>query len=66
MHLDPDARVFVTNSLHDFDEGICFPDNCCYENLEIFTSGRYHRDMKILKMLASTSKRFRVYDLFKK
>ena len=21
-----------TNRLHDFDEGICFPDNCCYEN----------------------------------
>ena len=24
--------------------------------LEIFTSGRYHRDMKILKILASKSK----------
>ena len=24
--------------------------------LEIFTSGRYHRDMKILKILASNSK----------
>ena len=34
--------------------------------LEIFTSGRYHRDMKILKILASNSKRFRVYDIFKK
>ena len=21
-----------TNKLHHFDEGICFPDNCCYEN----------------------------------
>ena len=21
-----------TNRLHDFDEGICFPDSCCYEN----------------------------------
>ena len=43
MHFDPDARVFVlsnlfdsiffiivwTNSLHDFNEGICLPDNCC-------------------------------------
>ena len=35
--------------------------------LEIFTSGRYHRDMKILKiLLASNSKRFRVYGIFKK
>ena len=34
--------------------------------LEIFTSGRYHRDMKILKILASNSKLFRVYDIFKK
>ena len=34
--------------------------------LEIFTSGRYHRDMKILKILASNSTRFRVYGIFKK
>ena len=34
--------------------------------LEIFTSGRYHRDMEILKILASNSKSFRVYDIFKK
>ena len=34
--------------------------------LEIFNSGRYHRDMKILKILASNSKRFRVYGIFKK
>ena len=34
--------------------------------LEIFTSGRYHRDIKILKILASNSKRFRVYGIFKK
>ena len=34
--------------------------------LEIFTSGRYHRDMKILKILASNSKQFRVYSIFKK
>ena len=32
---------------------------------EIFISGRYHRDMKILKILASNSKRFRVYGIFK-
>ena len=35
--------------------------------LEIFTSGRYHRDMKTLKiLLASNSKRFRIYGIFKK
>ena len=34
--------------------------------LEIFTSGRYHRDMKVLKILASNFKRFRVYGIFKK
>ena len=28
---------------------------------EIFTSGRYHRDMKALKILASGSKHFRIY-----
>ena len=33
---------------------------------EIFTSGSYHREMKILKRLASNSKRFRLYDIFKK
>ena len=26
----------------------------------------YHRDMKILNILGSNSKRFRVYDIFKK
>ena len=31
-----------------------------------FLPGRYHRDMKILKRLASNFKRFRVYDIFKK
>ena len=34
--------------------------------LEILTSGRYHKDMKILKILAFNSKRFRVYGIFKK
>ena len=34
--------------------------------LEIFTSGRYHRGMKILKILASNSKQFRVYNILKK
>ena len=24
--------IVWTNRLHDFDEWICFPDNCCYEN----------------------------------
>ena len=34
--------------------------------LEIFTSGRYHRDMKILKILASNYKWFKVHGIFKK
>ena len=29
--------------------------------LEILTSGRYHRDMEILEILASNSTRFRFY-----
>ena len=33
--------------------------------LEIFTSGRYHRDMKILKILAFNSKQFGVYGILK-
>ena len=33
--------------------------------LEIFTSGRYHRDMTILKILASNFKQFRVCGIFK-
>ena len=24
--------IVSNNRLHDFDEGICFPDNSCYEN----------------------------------
>ena len=33
---------------------------------DIFTSGRYHRDMKILKTLTSKSKHFRFHGSFKK
>ena len=33
---------------------------------EIFTSGRYHRDMNILKILLSNSKWLRFYGIFKK
>ena len=33
---------------------------------EIFISGRYHRDMEALKILASNSKHFRIYGIFKK
>ena len=32
--------------------------------LEIFNSGKYNKDMKILKILASNSKRFRIYAIF--
>ena len=33
---------------------------------EIFTSGRYHRDMKALKILAPNSKHFRIHGTFNK
>ena len=29
-------KIFRTNKLRDFDEGICFPDNCCYEMGKIY------------------------------
>ena len=34
--------------------------------LESFTSVRYAKDMNVLKILTSNSKRFRVYSIFKK
>ena len=42
----------------------CYPYLTSF--LEIFTSGKYQRDMKILKILATNSKRFRVYGISKK
>ena len=46
------------------------PSTACHpypmDFLDIFTSGKYHRDMKILKILASNSKQFRVYGIFNK
>ena len=33
---------------------------------EFFTNGRHHRDMKILKILASNSKQFQFYGIFLK
>ena len=33
---------------------------------EIFTSGRHHKDIKILKILATNSKWLRFYDILKK
>ena len=44
--------------------GACHPHLMGY--LEIFATGSYHRDMKILKILASNSQWFRVYGIFKK
>ena len=34
--------------------------------LEIFINVKYHKDMNILKILASNSERFRVYGILKK
>ena len=33
---------------------------------EILTSGRYRREMKVLKILASNFKHFRIYGIVKK
>ena len=33
---------------------------------EIFTCGRYHRDIKALKILAPNSEHFKIYDTFNK
>ena len=53
-----------TGQFHDKLSRACHPYLMGF--LEIFTTGRYHRDMKILKILASDSKQFRVYSIFKK
>ena len=37
-----------------------------YGFFEIFTSGRYHREMTALKVSASNSKHFRIYGTFDK
>ena len=37
-----------------------------YGFFKTFTSDRYHRDMKALKILASNSKHFRIYGIVKK
>ena len=35
-----------------------------HEFFRNFTSGRYNKDKKIMRILASNSKWFRVYDIF--
>ena len=35
-------------------------------HITLTSSGRYHRDMKLLKILASDFKEFRLYGIFKK
>ena len=44
--------------------GSCHPYRMDF--FEILTSGRYHKDMKALKILASNSKHFRIYGISKK
>ena len=36
------------------------------DRFEIFNIGRYHRDMRALKILASNSEHFRIYGTFNK
>ena len=40
--------------------------NYVLDFLEISTSGRFHRDIKILKILASNAMQFRIYGIFRK
>ena len=49
---------------HAKSSKVCHP--YLVDVLEISTSGRYHRDLKILEILASNSKWFRVYGIFRK
>ena len=53
-----------TGQFHAKSSRACHP--YLMDFLEIFTSGRYHRDMKILEILSSNSKWYRVYGIFKK
>ena len=57
-------RRYFTGYFHAKSSRACHP--YLMDFLEIFTSDRYHRDMKILKTLVSNSKRFRVYGIFNK
>ena len=59
VHFYSDHRCFI-GKFHDKSFRVCHL--YITDFLEIFTSSRYHRDMKILKILASNSKRFRVYE----
>ena len=58
--------------IHVFNEVIpsCKISGSCHPYLmdlfEIFTSGRYHRDMKALKILASNPNHFKMYRIFNK
>ena len=56
-------RCFI-GYFHDKSSRACHPYFTDF--LEDFTSDKYHRDMKILKILASNSKQLRVMAFFKK
>ena len=55
-------KICFIGKFHDKSSRIC--RFYITDFLEIFTSGRHHRDLKILKILTSNSKRFRVYGIF--
>ena len=57
-------RRCFTGQFHGKLSRACHP--YLVDFLEISTSGRYHRDMEILEILASKSKLFRVYGIFGK
>ena len=55
-YVNEKSRVKSSSSCHPYLMGF----------FKLFTSGRYHKDMKILKILAFNSKWFRFYGIFKK
>ena len=54
-------RHYPINQFHVKLSKACYP--YFMDFFEIFASGRCHTDIKILKILASNSKRFRFYDI---
>ena len=54
-------RHYPINQFHVKLSKVCYP--YFMDFFEIFASSRCHTDIKILKILASNSKRFRFYDI---
>ena len=61
LHDFAKKKSYFTGQFHAKLSRACHP--YLMDFLEIFTRGRYHRDMKFLKILAFNSKEFRVYGI---